>query len=48
MQKSINFKNIAIIHVRESAYRIYFLDMSKYGAKILKLSSNLIIKKGIL
>ena len=25
MQKSNNFKNVAIVHVRESAYRIYFL-----------------------
>ena len=33
MQKSINFKNIAIVHVRESAYRIYFLGMSKRKAK---------------
>ena len=33
MQKSINFKNIAIVHVRKSAYRIYFLGMSKREAK---------------
>ena len=41
MQKSINFKNIAIVHVRESAYRIYFLMK-------LMINSNLIDKKGIL
>ena len=41
MQKSINFKNIAIVHVRESAYKIYFLIK-------LMINSNLIDKKGIL
>ena len=48
MQKSINFKNIATVHVRESAYRIYFLYMSKREAKKLMNSSNLSDKKGIL
>ena len=33
MQKSINFKNIAIANVRESSYRIYFLGMSNREAK---------------
>ena len=33
MQKSIIFKNIAIVHVGESAYRIYFLGISKREAK---------------
>ena len=48
MQKSINFKNIAIVHVKKSLYRIYFLYMSKREAKILMANSNLIDKKGIL
>ena len=48
IKKSINFKNIAIVHVRESAYRIYFLYMSKREAKILMNNSNLSNKKGIL
>ena len=48
MQKSVNFKNIAIVHVRESAYRIYFLDMSKREAKKLMNNTNLSDKKGIL
>ena len=48
MQKSINFKNIAIVHVKKSAYRIYFLYMSKSEAKKLMTNSNLIVKKGIL
>ena len=29
MQKSIHFKNIAIVHAKKSSYRIYFLYMSK-------------------
>ena len=41
MQKSINFKNIAIVHVRESAYRIYFLGISKHEAKKLMNNTNL-------
>ena len=41
-QKSYDFKNIAIVHVRESTYRIYFLDMSKHEAKKLMTNSNLI------
>ena len=48
MQKSINFKNIAVVHIRKSAYRIYFLDMSKREAKKLMKNSNLIDKKGFL
>ena len=48
MQKSNDFKNIAIVHVKKSAYRIYFLYMSKHEAKKLMTSSNLIDKKGIL
>ena len=48
MQKSIDSKNIAIVHFRKSAYRIYFLDMSKDEAKKLMVNSNLISKKGIL
>ena len=47
MQKSINFKNIAIVHRKESVYRIYFLYMSKRRAKLLMTNSNLIDKKGI-
>ena len=39
---SIDFKNTAIVHVRERAYRIYFLDISKREAKKLMVNSNLI------
>ena len=48
MQKSNNFKNIAIVHVKKSVYRIYFLYMSKREVKILMTNSNLIDKKGAL
>ena len=48
MQKSNNFKNIAIVYVKKSVYRIYFQDMKKREAKKLMANSNLIDKKGIL
>ena len=48
MQKSNNFKNIAVVHIKQSAYRIYFLGMSKHKAKKLLKNFNLIDKKGIL
>ena len=48
MQKCNKLKNIAIIHIKESAYRIVFLFMSKREAKKLMTNSNLIDKKGIL
>ena len=48
MQKSIDFKNIAIVYVKGSAYRICFLCMSNYKAKSLMANSNLIEKMGIL
>ena len=47
MQKSNDFKNIVIFHVRKSAYRIYFLYMSKRKGKILMTNSNLIDKMGV-
>ena len=46
MQKCIKLKNIAIVHVKESVYRICFPFMSKHEAK--KLLANLIDKKGVL
>ena len=39
MQKS-SFKNIAIVHVKKSVYRIYFLYMSKREANKLMTNSN--------
>ena len=48
IQKSTDYKNIAIIHVERSAYRIYFLYMSRSKAKKLMNDSNLSDKKGVL
>ena len=47
-QKSRDFKNIAIVHIKKNAYRIYFLCMSKRKAKKIMTNSNLINKKAIL
>ena len=48
MQKSVDFKNIAIVCIGKSAYRIYFPCMSKHEAKKLMTCSNIIDKMGIL
>ena len=40
MQKSVDFKNIAIVYVKGSAYRIPFLYVSKCKAKSLMTNSN--------
>ena len=47
-QKCNKLKNIAIAHVKKSAYRIYFLYMSTREAKKLMINSKLIDKKGVL
>ena len=33
VQRSTDFKNIAIVHVKKSVYRVYFKDISKHKAK---------------
>ena len=48
MQKSVDFKNIAIVHIKKSAYRIYFLYISKRKARKITINSNMIDKMGIL
>ena len=48
VQKCNKLKNIAIAHVKKSAYRIYFEYMSKREAEKLMTNSNLIDKKGVL
>ena len=48
IQKCNKFKNIAIVLVKKSAYKIYFLYMSKREAKKLMTNSNLINKKWIM
>ena len=44
MQKRNKLKNIAIVHIKETVYIIFFLYMSEREAK--KLMTNLIDKKG--
>ena len=44
IQKLIDFKNIAIVYVKKSAFRIYFMYMSEHEAKKLMNNSNLIDK----
>ena len=39
---------MAIVHVKKSVYRIYFLYMRKPEATILMTNSNVIDKKGAL
>ena len=48
MQKAIDFNNIAIVYIRESAYRIRFWYMSKDGAINIMNGSILLNKRGIL
>ena len=40
VQRSTDFKNIAIVHIKKSAYRIYFSYMNKH--KVKKLIKSLI------
>ena len=46
VQKSTDFKNIAIVHAKKSTYRIYFKDISKHKAKTLMNKFDLIGKTG--
>ena len=46
VQRSTNFKNIAIVHIKNNAYRIYFKDISKHKAETLMNKFNLIGKTG--
>ena len=46
VQRSTNFKNIAIVHVTNNAYRVYFKDISKNKAKKLMNKFDLIGKTG--
>ena len=48
MQKSIDFKNTAIVYVKGSTYRIHFWYMIKRKAISLMTNFNLIDKKGVL
>ena len=46
MQKAINFNNVAIVFVKENAYRIHFWYMSKDDAINIMNGSNLADKWG--
>ena len=46
VQKSADFKNIAIVRVKNNAYRIYFNGISKHNAKKLMNKFDLIGKMG--
>ena len=46
VQRSTDFKNIAIVHTKKSAYRIYFQHMSKHEARKLRKKFDLIDKTG--
>ena len=48
VQKCNKPKNIAIVHVKKSACRIYFVYMSKLEAKKWMTNSNLIDREGVL
>ena len=41
-QKSKDFKNIAIVHIKKNAYRIYFQHINKHKAKKKKKKISLI------
>ena len=48
MQKAMSFNNIAIVFVKESAYRIRFWYMNKDDAINIMYGSNLVDKGGVL
>ena len=47
MQKAMSFNNVAIIYVKENAYRINFWYMSKDNAINIMNGSNLVDKRGV-
>ena len=48
MRKAVSFNYVAIVYVKQSAYRIHFWYMSKNYAINLMNNSNLIDKMGVL
>ena len=46
VQGSTDFKNIAVVHIKKTAYRIYFQHMSKHKAKKIMNKFDLIGKTG--
>ena len=48
VHKAMSFNDVAIVYVKESAYRIHFGYMSKDDAISIMNNSNLVNKKGVL
>ena len=48
MQKAMDFYNIAIVYIKESAYRINFWHISKDDAINIITGSNLVDKRSVL
>ena len=48
MQKAMSFNDVAIVYIKESAYRIHFWYMSKDDAINTMNNSNLNEKRGVL
>ena len=48
MQKAVTFNNVAIIYVKEKAYRIHFWYMSKDDAVNTMNGPNLVDKRRVL
>ena len=48
MQKAMGFNNIAIVYIKESAYRIHFSYIRKDDAINIMTGSNLVHKRGVL
>ena len=46
VQRSTDFKHIAIIYVKNKAWRVYFKDISKHKAKNIMNNFNLVGKTG--
>ena len=46
MQTSTDFKNIAIVHIKKTSYKIYFQHMSKHEPKNIIKKFDLIDKTG--
>ena len=46
VQRLTNFKNITIVHVKKTAFRIYFKDIGKHKAKKVMNKFDLIDKTG--
>ena len=48
MEKAISFNNVAIVYVKENAYRIHFWYVSKDNAIKIMNGFNLVGKRGVL